>query len=84
MIEQNNRICFDNIVFFEKTPGTDAVFSGQLRSCQYGRRPRMMHGYPAKDVPIMLDRRPKTRCEITFFAMLKNCLFFISFTNTFF
>ena len=81
MIEQNNRICFDNIVFFEKTPGTDAVFSGQLRSCQYGRRPRTMHGYPAKDVQIMFDRRPKTRCEcqITILAMLKNCPFFINF-----
>ena len=78
MIEQNNRICFDNIVFFEKTPGTDAVFSGQLRSCQYGRRPRTMHGYPAKDVQIMFDRRPKTRCEcqFTLLAMLKNCPFF--------
>ena len=50
-------------MFFAKTQGTDAVFSGQLRSCQYGRRPRTMHGYPAKDVQIMFDRRPKTRCE---------------------
>ena len=83
MIEQNNRICFDNIVFFEKTPGTDAVFSGQLRSCQYGRRPRTMHGYPAKDVQIMFDRRPKTRCEcqITLWAMFKKLSIFLLFLS---
>ena len=50
------------ILFFENSRHW-CCFSGQLRSCQYGRRPRTMHGYPAKDVQIMFDRRPKTRCE---------------------
>ena len=28
-------------------------------SCQYACRPRMVHGYPAKNVQIMFDRRQK-------------------------
>ena len=58
-------LCSFEIIFFFHSENFTMVcpidFDKNLpkSSCQYACRPRMVHGYPAKNVQIMFDRRQK-------------------------